>query len=110
LYTVTVPASEGMSIPFNTWSPDDKYVFIQKNNGDALVFSATGEDISEGQKYIGIKDIFNGTERADYYHETTGWASPTLLIVNTVRADNKKGSSYWFEIPSKAIIQLSSQF
>src|SRR5581483_5285547 len=50
IYTTTVPGSqiptEGMTIPFNTWSPDNKYVFLQKNNGDALVFDATGQDIA----------------------------------------------------------------
>src|SRR5689334_1093135 len=31
IYTVTLPTSENMSIPFNTWSPDDTYVFLQHN-------------------------------------------------------------------------------
>lgn len=110
LYTATVSASESMRLPFNAWSPDDKYVFIEKNNGDALVFSATGEDIISGQKYIDVGDIFNATKRNDLYLETTGWASETLLIINTVTVDNAKAGSYWFEISSKAILQLSSQF
>ncbi|MDP1721833.1 MAG: hypothetical protein Q8L37_01350 [Candidatus Gottesmanbacteria bacterium] len=103
-------ASEGMNVPFNAWSPDNKYVFIQKNDGNALVFKATGEEIIPGQYYLDVKDVFNASGKKDTYHETTGWASPTLLIVNTFAPDNTKGSSYWFEVPSKAIIQLSSSF
>lgn len=103
-------ASEGMSIPFNSWSPDNKYLFIQKNDGDAMVFKATGEEIVPGQLYFDVRDLFSAAGRKDTYEVTTGWASPTLLIVNTTTPDNTKGSSYWFEVPSKAIIQLSSQF
>lgn len=110
VYTASGSASEQMSIPFNTWSPDNKYLFIQKHNGDALVFSASGEDIIQGEKYLEVKDLFDAGGRQYIYHETTGWASPTLLIVNTTNIDGKKGSSYWFEVPSKAIIELSSQF
>lgn len=106
----SMSASEGLGIPFNTWSPDDKYVFIQKNDGDALVFKATGEQIIPDHLYLDARDIFDSGKRTDMYHVTTGWASPTLLIINTVKEDGTKGSSYWFEVPSKAIIQLSSQF
>jgi len=114
IYTTTVPGSqiptEGMTIPFNTWSPDNKYVFLQKNNGDALVFDATGQDIAPDQQYFDVAGIFNAAGKKDTYYETTGWASETLLIVNTLTPEGTKGSSYWFEVPSKAIIQLSTEF
>lgn len=109
IYSTKLNKPETMNIPFNTWSPDNQYVFIQKN-GDALVFKATGEPITTDQTYLDVQDIFNQQNRKDTYKEVTGWASQTLLIVNTVNPDNTKGSSYWFEVPSKAIIQLSSQF
>lgn len=106
----SMSATEGMNIPFNAWSPDNKYVFIQKNDGDALVFNGTLEEIVPGQRYLDVKDIFSAGEKKDTYHETTGWASPTFLIINTTAPDMTKGNSYWFEVPSKAIIQLSSSF
>ncbi|HVZ58336.1 MAG TPA: hypothetical protein VG935_01105, partial [Patescibacteria group bacterium] len=31
IYTASMSASESMSLPFNAWSPDDKYVFVQHN-------------------------------------------------------------------------------
>lgn len=114
LFTTTVQASasatEGLHIPFNTWSPDNKYLFIQKNDGDALVFKATGDEIVSGQHYFDVRKLFNAAGKKDTYEVTTGWASPTLLIINTLAPDKTKGSSYWFEVPSKAIIQLSSSF
>ena len=110
LYTTKVKGSENMSVPFNAWSPDNKYLFVHKNGNDALVFRATGEPIASGQTYFDVGDLFREQNKKDMFSEATGWASETLLIVNTVKADNTKGSSYWFEVPSKAIIQLSSEF
>lgn len=110
LYATKVKGSENMSVPFNAWSPDNKYLFIHKNANDALVFRTTGEPIASSQAYFDVADLFSQRNSKDTFKEATGWASPTLLIVNTVREDNTKGSSYWFEVPSKAIIQLASEF
>lgn len=110
VYTTRLKPPQSISIPFNAWSPDNRYLFIQKENGDALVFKATGEEIVPGQKYFDVGDLFLASSKKDIYQETTGWASPTLLIVNTTTQNNTKGSSYWFEVPSKAIIQLASEF
>lgn len=110
IYVATLPSSDTMSIPFNTWSPDDKYVFFQKGGHDVLVLLASGEPMTSSEQYYNVENLFNSPNRTDKYNETTGWASPTLLIVNTVKPDNSKGSSYWFEVPSKAVIQLYSVF
>lgn len=114
LFTTTIQASAsataGLNIPFNTWSPDNKYLFIQTNDGNAWVFNATGKEIIPGQRYLDVKNLFDAAGKKETYHETTGWASPTLLIINTTTPDGAKGNSYWFEVPSKAIIQLSSSF
>ena len=110
LYTAKVQNPENLSIPFNTWSPDNKYLFIQKNENGALVFKANGEPIISGKTYYDVGEIFTDKIKNVSPSLVTGWASPTLLIVNTVKEDNIKGPSYWFEVPSKAIMQLSSQF
>lgn len=110
IYDISLPGTQKMSIPFNTWSPDDKYVYIENNEGDAMVFNAVGEDIREGEQFIDVGQVFNGAGKKDTYGKTLGWASPTLLIVNGVASDGGKGSSYWVEVPSKAVLQLSSQF
>ncbi|KKQ42505.1 MAG: hypothetical protein US59_C0008G0024 [Candidatus Levybacteria bacterium GW2011_GWB1_37_8] len=48
VFTKILDSSKSMSIPFNTWSPDDKYFFIQENAGEnksIFVFKATGESL-----------------------------------------------------------------
>jgi len=113
IYTTTLPNAENMGIPFNTWSPDNNYVFLQQNaatSSGAIVMKANGEPLTEGQPYFEVVALFNAHDTGDTYQETTGWASETLLIINTTRPDGTKGPSYWLEIPSKAIIQLSTQF
>jgi len=110
IYTTAALESETYALPFNAWSPDNKYIFIFKNNKEALVFKADGEPILEEELYIGVTTIFAEKIQNVYYDETTGWASNTLLIVNSTNPDNTKGPSFWFEVPSTAIIQLSSRY
>jgi len=113
IYKITLPNTENMGIPFNTWSPDNAYVFLQQNmatSSGAIVMKANGEPIVEGQQYFDVAALFNAQNTGNTYQETTGWASGTLLIINTTQTDGAKGPSYWLEIPSKAIIQLSTPF
>lgn len=101
---------EHLSIPFNAWSPDDTYIYMQTDTGDAYVFNASGDSITQEEPYLNVRDLFTKSGKQDKYSVVTGWASPTLLIVNTTTDANTQGYSYWFEVPSKAIIQLSSRF
>jgi hypothetical protein len=113
IYTITLPNTENMGIPFNTWSPDNAYVFLQHNKASssgAIVMKANGEQLAEGQQYFDVATLFNARNTGNTYQETTGWASETLLIINTTQPDGTKGPSYWLEIPSKAVIPLSTQF
>lgn len=109
IYSASGSATKKFGIPFNAWSPDNQYFFIQKSDNDALVFRADNENIIPEEKYLDVAEIFNEGKGENWYYETTGWASNTLLILNTT--DNgKKSSSYWFEVPSKAVIELSDQY
>lgn len=110
IYTTTLSGSESMHIPFNTWSPDNRYFFIIKNDKDVMVFRATGEVFANGEAYLDASDAFNARNTGYTLQEATGWASPTLIIINTTTSSNTKGPSYWFEVPSKAIIRLSTEF
>lgn len=104
---------DSMSIPFNTWSPDDKYIFINHISGkgnEALVFRADGSPLDSTDSFLNATQVFGSKISGDIYYETTGWASPTLLIINTKKADGTKSTSYWLEVPSKAVIPLASQF
>jgi hypothetical protein len=113
ILTKTLNAGESISIPFNTWSPDDKYFFIQQDNGGSkavFVFQSTGAQFADGLVGLDATDLFVKANTGNSFDEATGWASESLIIINTKKQDGAKGSSYWFEIPSKAIIQLSTEF
>lgn len=115
VYETTNTASDSgtMSIPFNSWSPNDRYLFITKINNsgtEALVMRGDAQPITENESNFNVTEIFESRITGNIYQETTGWASDTLLIINTKTSDGSKGPSYWFEVPTKAIIQLSTQF
>lgn len=113
IYSITLSGKESMSVPFNTWSPDNKYVFLIHNTttgSEALVMKDNAQPFAEGEQYFNVTTLFTAKNTGNTYQETTGWASETLLIVNTTLQNGSKGSSYWFEVPSKAIIQLSTEF
>lgn len=110
IYSETLPAPQNISVPFNTWSPDDKYFFIKKNNDTVFVFSASGEPFADEKPYLDLTDLLKKRVTGNNYADATGWASETLIIVNTTKDDSTKGPSYWFEVPSKAIIQLATDF
>lgn len=113
LFREAAAAGERITIPFNTWSPDDKYFFIQEQTGTGkkvLVFKASGEAFSDQQFYLNATDIFANRKTGYTFDEATGWASNSLLLINTVADDDTKGPSYWFEVPSRAVIRLSTEF
>lgn len=113
IFTKTLDSLSNMSIPFNAWSPDDKYFFIQENTGEnksIFAFKGTGEGFSDTEVYFDVTNLFKDRITENSFDEATGWASETLIIINTKKPDNSKGPSYWFEIPSKAVIQLSTEF
>lgn len=97
------------SLSQNAWSPDNTYLYLlRKENGlqNALVFRANGEEFSLGKPYLALLPVF--TKRITEYvvSDVTGWDSPTLLHVNTRKDALTKGPSFWFEIPSTALLQL----
>lgn len=106
----TSSADLTFSIPFNTWSPDDKYVFIEKGSTNALVFNASGNPITSDQTYLEVRNDFQTKLPNVTIREITGWAGYGLLIVNSTASDGTQGSSYWYEVPSGGIEQLSTKF
>lgn len=113
IFTKILSKDENILIPYNTWSPDDKYFFIQENTSSAtaiMVFQAKGEPFANGASSLDLTGLFRKQNMENSFKEATGWASESLIIVNTTTQNNTRGPSYWFEVPSKAIIQLSTPF
>jgi len=113
VYQKTLGPKSSMLIPFNTWSPDNQYFFIQEQGEErdsVMVFKSTRESFSEGEKYLDLTLLFKERGIKNNFKEATGWASPNLILINSITPEGNEGPSYWFEIPSKSIIQLGTKF
>ncbi len=112
IFDITLEKDKSIIIPYNTWSPDNKYFFIRENTSagtEIMVFNAKGEPFASGETYLDLTGLFRKQEAGNNFSEATGWASETLIIVNAATKDNTK-ISYWFEVPDKAVMQLSTVF
>ncbi len=112
VYTASESASV-ISIPFDTWSPDDKYVFVIRtfdNQTNALAMREDGQPITTNQHYINITKLFSAQNTNFTYDQTTGWASDNLLIINTKAAAGTQGTSYWFDVTNESFTPLATKF
>lgn len=112
IFKISLPSSESMSIPYNTFSPNDTYVFLThtvNNANEAWIFQTTGKPLGENL-YDNATSIFKTKISSTVTQVATGWASDTLLIIDTYQPDGTEGTSYWFEVPSAAIIPLATKF
>lgn len=113
IFYKTVSGGVTISIPANTFSPDNKYIFLRETNGIAdsyFVITTSGEPITEDLQAYDISSPFSVKYPDLTVTEMTGWGGINLIVINTSRANGVKGPSYWFDVPSKSFIQLSSRF
>ena len=113
LYSKTLSQGESINIPYNTWSPDDKYFFLQDTTaaGQAiLVFQANGQPFANGQTYLNVTDAYKNYGSNDIFDQATGWAANNLIIIITKAPDGTEGTSYWYEVPDGSIIPLATKF
>jgi len=94
-----------ISIPFNTWSPDNRFVFIKEPRKTFLVWDTEGEEQSSN-----VSELFKAKYEDLILADVTGWAAPDLLIVNTKTEAGDIGPSLWFDVKSKSFIALSTRF
>lgn len=101
-YNFTVPGTSLVSIPFNTWSVDNKHFFIKLDN-NFLVINGNGEALN-------VNDHFTEKYTDLVIEDVTGWAANTLLLVNTKKLDGSLGPSLWFDVTTFKFTQLSHRF
>ena len=105
IFTKTVSPGDAISIPVNTFSPDDKYIFLKEENSGKTDFFVVTKS--------GVLDI-SGPFTVKYpkltITDVTGWGGMNLVVVNTNKEDGSLGSSFWFEVPGGGFIQLSTRF
>jgi hypothetical protein len=101
LFTRAAAAGPELSIPLNSWSPDNKYLYLQEKDTagqfNYLVFKATGEPWADGEPYLDVRSYFTKKLPKSTLREATGWASPIFLNVVT-----NEGAAYWFDVTALA--------
>lgn len=105
--------SQKFIIPFNTWSPDNSYVFLKEIRPNAVnyyVFQSTGLEFWDGSSLLSVQDLFSEQMPSYVIEDVTGWAAPNLLVVNAVALDSGQKVSFWFDVPSQSFIQLGTYF
>lgn len=78
--------SHNLEIPFNTWSPDNVYIFLKEKTpsiNNYLVFQSSGNLFSNNLPYMSIQELFKINVPNYSITDVTGWAAPNLLIINT---------------------------
>ncbi len=113
IFTKTVPTGTVLSIPYNSFSPDNKYVFLKEtdpNQTSYFVMTVSGDPVAKDVQFFDISSLFMN-KYSDYkITDVTGWGDPALVIINTDKKDGGTGPSFWFEVPSQSFIQLSQRF
>lgn len=111
-FSKSVPKGETITIPFNAWSPDNRYIFL-KNTKDGvdnyLVLSSSGAEL-KGELTVNVTDYFNQKLPDFKLGEITGWAAESLLVINANNPDGSQGPSYWFDLSNNSFIRLSNRF
>lgn len=112
LFTQQVDLKSEMSIPFNTFSPDNSYVFLERKDGNIshfLVFQTNGAVFGNGKTYIDVTEAFNSYTTTYTHPMATGWGGDGLLVINAISSD-KQNASFWYEIYSSSFLGLSTYF
>ena len=113
IFEKIVNPSISFSIPANTWSPDNKYVFL-KEVGPAyvnfFVLLAAKDSSQQDDQTASIAELFAKKYPNLTIEDVTGWGGINLVIVNSNNTDGSRGPSFWFDAPSHSFIQLSTRF
>lgn len=114
LFKKSIKTPVTLTVPFNAWSPDNQYFFIQEHRGskvDTFVYKSSGQVFPDGESSRNVNMLFAEKETKFLLKEVTGWAAPTLLLVNTKNIDSEKdGPSFWFDVTKNSVTRLSTNF
>lgn len=104
---------KNLSIPYNTWSPDNKYIFLKEitpSGNNYYVHLAVPNTSSAIFPSSNIQEMF--TKKVPEYEITdvTGWASPIYILVNAVSKSDQNQVSFWYDVENQSFTQLSLFF
>jgi len=105
LFEKIVGPGVSFTIPLNSWSPDNKQLFVEVKNGadiSYLVFKADGSKYGD-LDYLNVNEYWEKSKNAYTIRTITGWEGNDLLSVKTV-----EGPSFWFVVSSRNFLRLRS--
>lgn len=109
---VSDPESQ-ILIPYNTFSPDNKYIFLKIGDVESpkyITLRSDGKNIKGDEKSVEITSLFYEKYGDFVIMDVTGWAGNSLIIVNTNFKDGRIGPSFWFDLSNLSFTQLSARF
>ncbi len=108
LYEKTESYPNTLTIPANSWSSDNKQLFLIEKGTEThyYVFKADNTNYSGDQKFLDIGSYWAKSKINYTIRNVTGWASGDLLYIYTSKADGSNGPQYWFVVSSRKFLQL----
>lgn len=112
IFTKTEVMGTILSIPDNTFSSDNKYVFLKEADGVRASYLILSTNVSPDflNTPINVSSLFAAKYQNYIITDVTGWGGPTLLIINTDKTSGGIGPTFWFDVASSSFIQLSTRF
>lgn len=105
--------TRNFEIPFNTWSPNTRYVFLKEKTklGDNyLAFQSNGNLFPNDMPFISVSDLFKEKVEGYLIEEVTGWGDMTTLIINTKSLEGDAKKSFWFDAMTLSFSPLGTYF
>lgn len=109
LFSKTVDSGTTMEIPFNSWAPNNKQLFVVEKNGrevNFFVYKAGGGKYADGADYLDVGEYWVKSKNKYEIRTITGWAGDDLLVVKTLEEDGGDGPSFWFVTSSRKFMRL----
>lgn len=113
IYKRSVPVGTVVSIPFNTFSPDNKYLLLKEEalgQASHFVLKTSGESFDQDLEVAEVTAPFLAKYEKYDIRDVTGWGGLNLVVINTDKKSGGTGPSFWFDVSSRSFIQLSSRF
>ena len=113
IFVKTVDSSTTISIPYNTWDPNGKYIFLKENatSGTSFFVLSTGtSSLDQNDQTANITNLFAEKYPDLKIGDVTGWGGVNLVVLNSINGDGGRGPSFWFEMPTHSFIRLSVRF
>ena len=113
IFVKTVDPSTIISIPYNTWDPNGKYIFLKESSNfgtSFFVLSTSVSSLDQNDQTANITNLFIEKYPDLKIGDVTGWGGVNLVVLNSINGDGGRGPSFWFEMPTHSFIRLSVRF